>query len=647
MTGYLEKNLQSLGKRNPVLKERLQWPSPDEYDLEWVGGEGALKSLRRRTANGQFILLHSSRDPEKEANRWADAKVPQKPVFNLIVFGAGLWYHIWSLAYRLQGTLDNLIIVEQSEGVIRKGLEIRDLTPILGNEHTVLLVNPSPQEFRQVLNNLLTTLTLDDVLVAEHEPSMACAPEFYAQLQQTLEESLEAGRILLRTKVESGGMIQENILRNLPAMFSHPSGSLLHGILKGTPGFIVAAGPSLDRNKHHLRKIGERGLIIAVDTTYPILRREGIHPHISVTADPTPLNLKHYADFPQMDETFLFFSPSVYWQVLKQVEATLVSLPLPFSKTLSRFPTTLGVPLYLKPGLNVAQTALSLAIHLGCDPIVFVGLDLSFGRTGGGTHAEGAALRRTIAPSSRPGHMVVELLGSGPTHEEFEPVYVPGNEGQDVPTSKFWLSYLRSIEQDVSESAVRCINATEGGAKIDGTEIMSLVQAIDQLCVQEIDIRPRLQRGLKSFYPPDPSELARFWDDAETVLQTGVDKSKEGQELVAEIETRLQQGNLSGIECADLAERIVQVHRELVQDQQLYCYLDEAADRVLSPFLKKSARARGEKTDPANLRVIANRYGPFFKGMEQICGYFLAVVRDMSTQTPKVDNLDFNGPLAF
>ncbi len=646
MAGYLEKNLKVLEKRNPVLKERLQWPSPDEYDLEWVG-EGPLKSLRRRTIDGQFTLLHSSRDPEKEANRWADGKVSQKPVFNLIVFGAGLWYHIWSLAYRLQGTLENIVIVEQSEGVVRKGLEIRDLTPILGNEHTVLLVNPSPQEFRQVLNNLLTTLTLDDVLVAEHEPSMACAPEFYAQLKQTLEESLEAGRILLRTKVESGGMIQENILRNLPAMFSHPSGSLFQGILKGTPGFIVAAGPSLDRNKHYLRNVGDRGLIIAVDTTYPILRREGIHPHLSVTADPTPLNLKHYVDFPCMDETFLFFSPSVHWEVLNRVEAKLVSLPLPVSRTLNRFPTTLGMPLYLKPGLNVAQTALSLAIYLGCDPVVFVGLDLSFGRTGGGTHAEGAALRRTITPSSQPGRMVVELLGTGPTHEEFEPVYVPGNDSQDVPTSKFWLSYLRSIEQDVSESAVRCINATEGGAKIDGTEIMPLAQAIDQVCLQEIDIRPRLQKALKSFYPPDPSELARFWDEAEAVLQTGVDKSKEGQKLVAEIETRLQQGNLSGTECASLTERIAQVHQELVQDQRLYWYLDEAADRVLSPFLKKSTRARGEKTDPANLRVIANRYNPFFRGMEQVCGYFLAIVRDMSARTPKVDNLDFDGPFVF
>ena len=69
-------------------------------------------------------------------------------------------------------------------------------------------------------------------------------------------ECLEAGTILLRTKVQTGGLIQENLLRNLPTMFSTPTAAHFQGILQGVPGFIVAAGPSLDRNKRELLKVG-------------------------------------------------------------------------------------------------------------------------------------------------------------------------------------------------------------------------------------------------------------------------------------------------------------------------------------------------------------------------------------------------------
>jgi len=645
MPTFLEKNLQCLEQRDPVLKERLQWPSPDEFDLELVG-LGDLPSVKRRVEDGEWRLLHSTRDPEKEANRWAEGKTPKEPVYNLIVLGAGLWYHIWALVYRLQGTLENLVIIEQSDAVLRKALDLRDLTPILGNDHTRLLVDPSPEETRRMVNELLTTFSLDGVLVAEHEPSVGCAPEFYQQTRKIIDESLEAGEILLRTKVQTGGLIQENLLRNLPVVFSTPSAGPFQGILQGIPAFIVAAGPSLDRNRSELARVGSRGAIFAVDTTYPILRRDGVFSHVSVTADPSPYNLAHFADYPDLEETTLFYAPSVYWEVLRKTQGEKVSLPLPFSKTLDLFPTAFGAPLYMKTGLNVAQTALNLASYLGCDPIVFVGLDLSFGREGGGTHAQGAALRRNISKSSKAGMMVVELLGDGPKTEEFDPVYVPANEGGEVPTSKFWLSYLRSIEQDVAACPARCINATEGGARIEGTEIMSLAQTIDEVCFFEADITERLRGTVSTFIPPDPYELTVFWQEAESTLQIGIEKAREGQNAVSELDDRLAKGDVSVQEGKVFVERISRIHGELIQDQKIYAYLDEAADCVLTPFLRKSSRPRGEAGAPNNLKKTAERYRAFFQGMEQVCTKFLQIVRDTSSETPQTD-LSLGGPVIF
>jgi hypothetical protein len=641
MSGYLETNLNCLERRDPVLKERLQWPSPDECDIEIVRG-GRLPSLRRRTAGGEWRLLHTTHDPEKEGHRWAEGKDPKQPVYNLILLGAGLWYHI-----RLQGTLENLVIIEQSDAVLRAAFQLRDLTEILDNEHTYLLANPTAEEIRGVMNKLLTTLSLDEVLVAEHEPSIACSPEFYAQVKQTIDECLQAGQILLRTKVQMGGLIQENLFRNLPTLFTTPAAAPFRGVLQGIPCFIVAAGPSLDRNKRELLKVGYRAAIIAVDTTYPLLRREGIRSHLSVTADPSPYNLAHFMEFPEMGDTVLFYAPSVYWEVLKKVRAKMVSLPLPFSKTLSLLPMMRGVPPYIKTGLNVAQTALNLAIYLGCNPIILVGLDLSFERSGGGTHAKGAALRRTIVPSSRPGYMVVELLGDGPPTEEFEPMYVPANDGGEVPTSRFWLSYLRSIEQDIAACTARCINATEGGARIQGTEIMSLSETINQVCLFETDVTERLHRTISTSTPYDSIELTTFWKTAEEVLKIGRDKAREGQQVIAEMESRLAEGNLTREESEKLVEEVTSVHRGLVQNQRIYSYLDEAADRVLSPFLRKSGRPRGDPADLDNLRKTVERYRPFFRGMDEICSQFLVVVRETSSETPKSDEPSLGAPILF
>ena len=52
--------------------------------------------------------------------------------------------------------------------------------------------------------------------------------------------------------------------------------------------------------------------------------------------------------------------------------------------------------------------------------------------------------------------------------------------------------YIKSCKE--YRKAFRVINATEGGARIENTEIMSLREAIDNECVKEVDIASCLQK---------------------------------------------------------------------------------------------------------------------------------------------------------
>lgn len=73
-------------------------------------------------------------------------------------------------------------------------------------------------------------------------------------------------------------------------------------------------------------------------------------------------------------------------------------------------------------------------------------------------------------------------------------IMVPGNIEKEVPTRgdfKMYLEWYNQYIKDCKEyrKQFKVINATEGGAKIDGTEVMTLKDAIDRECKKEIDIQ--------------------------------------------------------------------------------------------------------------------------------------------------------------
>ena len=113
----------------------------------------------------------------------------------------------------------------------------------------------------------------------------------------------------------------------------------------------------------------------------------------------------------------------------------------------------------------------------------------------------------------------VDRIGEG--WEEFDPIIIEGNEG-DVATSKFWLAYLRSMEKMISEMNGRVINCTEGGAKIQGAEVMTLEDAIDTYHPQ-IDLDCKFEAQVKSIHDFSLLETKKRRDGLEKHLLEGRD----------------------------------------------------------------------------------------------------------------------------
>ncbi|MBN2327401.1 MAG: motility associated factor glycosyltransferase family protein [Candidatus Omnitrophica bacterium] len=641
MQNLLDANLKLLEAYDRGMAERLRFHIPAGH-VEVFATPQKYATLRIQKDN-EIHLIHSGQDPIREAERWVQTVEIDSP-YNLMVLGCGLFYHVYQLVKRHQSTLRRLIVIEQDLDVVYHLFSTINLSNFLRTKNTFFLVNPTSADVRSFMNHHLTPFTLDGLSIVEHSASCRLHPDRYRDIRHWVQESLQGGEMLLRTKTTLGGLIQENIIRNSPHLFNQPPVSALKDMFSGAPGFVIGAGPSLDRNIEQLAKVGEKGVIIASDTVLKPLGKHGIQPHIVVTTDPTDLNAAHFNGMEDLGETILAFSPSVNYRIPQKLNGAKAIIPLKTSRFLGLFSSVRNERHPLSTGVNVGQTCFNLARYMGCSPIVLAGLDFSFPVEGGHTHAAGTALQRKIYATNSPNAMKVELLDKERSLEEFEPIYVPGNTVERVATNKFWLNYLRSMEQEISRTNSNVYNCTEGGARIEGAEVAPLTDVIDSVCQNDVQARSNLQSRLGFYFGEPAAEGIAILKESIKILQTAVHFAEEGLRETSVLEKVANSLSPNPSLIREKLDAIQKRHEDLVQNQKVYAVLDEAADSVLNFFLRQDCRPSGDLTSPEYIKTALDRYKPYFEGMKQLCERFTIILHE-TLETMQSNDFDPSSPL--
>jgi hypothetical protein len=409
--------------------------------------------------------------------------------------------HLWEQS---EQAIHLLVIFEGDPRRAKAVLSQVCFAHILDDERVHLFVGLPAEELRRSLYPLRYTLGMS--LPAIIDLSDSPAPTAFRQ-------ALEGELLLIRQSAElilkEKGRTLFNILRNLPAIVTATPVQSLRGRCAGEPAFVVAAGPSLDKNIAHLSQAREHGWVIAVDTALGPLRKANVMPHLLVAYDPTPLNERHFAGWPDLQDTILAFHPEVHAGIPRTYlgKARLVVV----HDGESRLLRSLG--LAPRPGEGVARAvmtghlAFNLAVYLGCDPIILVGMDLAFPPAGGSTHATGTALGRLVRTVQGRKAMVGAVPGLA-AESETELVELPGINGGRVQGPAIFQTYLRLMEQEIARAGRRVIDASEGGTKKARTEPMSLEKAIQTI---RLTSKPVLSRPT----PGGPSAPSRI----ETMLE--------------------------------------------------------------------------------------------------------------------------------
>ena len=114
--------------------------------------------------------------------------------------------------------------------------------------------------------------------------------------------------------------------------------------------------------------------------------------------------------------------------------------------------------------------------------------------------------------------------------EEADRIKVPGNNGGEVETRDDFYHYLKWYSELITsrEDEVTVVNATEGGAYIDGTKVSTLEEAIKEYCKEEIEV----SKLLESLTPvAESSEQVR--EVAEKFLDEFVQMKKSTKEALS------------------------------------------------------------------------------------------------------------------
>ncbi|MBI5344176.1 MAG: motility associated factor glycosyltransferase family protein, partial [Deltaproteobacteria bacterium] len=297
-------------------------------------------------------------------------------------------------------------------------------------------------------------------------------------------------KINVSTGILSFLMWIENYFGNIDAFSKYPGIGALKGRFKGVPMVIAGAGPSLKKNAHLLKDIKGKALIVSAITAYKPLLRYGVVPDFVIAAE--KVDLPEYFTYGEDDlKTRLILGEVSHPNMFKRdVKGKFIYFNryIKLSVEQARF---WGKGDYFpSSGGSVTTSAFDMGMLFGCDPIIFVGQDLSFG--GGRTHVDGGVyVEQNVKIDIEKGKIIIEEdyvqpdMTMGKLSHNFDLLWLKGLDGKSIPSKYDWVvfhqwfeSFMRSLKE--TNDPTKVINATEGGAFIEGMEHVTLKEAIDR-----------------------------------------------------------------------------------------------------------------------------------------------------------------------
>ncbi len=496
-----QKNEIAMQKGFPELYERMKNLSNAVWEKDAVVAIDSLETLTETNAivvelkDGSIYRLNSAYHPEHEAEVWSEAQTGLD-VANLFIFGLGNGVFAKELI-RKKGSDTKVVIYEPSIQVFRYAMEKFDLQFCFQTKGVRLIVeNVNEDLFSGVMEEMITFENFEDYSFI-----------FCPQLQNIFPESRKKFLELYASKGIGWMKTYQNIERytlwispfnqmhNLRFLENSTIVPYLGEVMpKDIPVILIGAGPSLKKEVETLKKVRDKAFLFAADSALSYLIRQGILPDAFVSTE--------------SGKAMTFFEDEKVMEIPAFVKVDSRAKLLIEHKAPKIFGHDTGFPqkVYEKYGIPQSKyrygsngmTALfSICDEMGVKNIIFVGQDMCFG-------------------TEKQSH----VGGRDEGFEANDRFLRENNQGEIVQSRADWVGLIDWYENGIIESDFsHVINTSVTGAKIRGTEYMTLEDAICQYGKEHEDFADILSRAKHTFDGMTPLDMTKLYKDCQKELE--------------------------------------------------------------------------------------------------------------------------------
>jgi hypothetical protein len=258
------------------------------------------------------------------------------------------------------------------------------------------------------------------------------------------------------------------------------------------PAIICGAGPSLEKNLPLLKTLTDRALIFAGGSSLNALSKAGVRPHFGAGVDPNPMQTK------RLEESNSAELPFFYRNRLNHGAFNLLTGPLLYVtgaggfKTPGYFEKELGIEReWIEEGHNVVNFCVELAHEMGCNPIIFVGMDLAY--TGLKGYASGVVEDSTVSPT--------EILGK--ERDDDRAILKEDIYGKPIYTLWKWIAESKWIGKYAeTHPEIGMVNCTEGGLGFPCVENRTLKHVAEEFLTRQYELRDRVHGEIQDAAMP-------------------------------------------------------------------------------------------------------------------------------------------------
>lgn len=606
MTIY-EKNMQAIREHHTRLQEYLEAAQPDQsVEIRYEAAEDETL-YPVVTKGGLEYQLNSKYNPKKASMQYISQFEKEGSYSVFFLFGFGDGRSIEALAQTLDETM-TLIVYEPSVAIFQKTLETFDYTDLLKKKNVYLIVE-SENMLQEYLESGISFNNIRMLRLGILPNYDSIYPKECKHMLETMIYFMNKTKIYRNTIYNFRDEFAAHALSNMYDYLwqtdtHYLKERLAEEDLSDVPAIIVAAGPSLNKNVQELKRAKGKALILVVDAALRAVVNAGIKPDLGMTVD------ARVADrfFEGIDiSTFPFvFEAISREEIVKRHTGKHFYDEFPCNMFAKAVIERKGYVLDdILTGGSISTSAFSLVKALGFKKIVFIGQDLAF--TGGQSYNSGLKMDKKENEQHQKKRVIVQ---------------VKGNDGTMLDTDYQMDMYRKWIENEILKlpEDITVINATEGGAKIEGAKVMTLKEVIDS-CTKEIDFEKLLQEVPLAFSEEERQDIIAEIKEEPKRLEEVKENIKKATEVAEQLEQASEAGDIDEqkkllTEFGNLNEEI---QKEPVQDLLLY-YNSEIefsiGDDVLSadltiPDLCNRAKAWYKGYESAVDRLIADLHEKF------------------------------------